>query len=164
MSRSSGRQRRLSMPSRVALAVRGSRSTQLELTAKAVEAGGEFINALDDDGFAPLHRACAAPNSENMVLSLIDAGADVNLQDLCGDTPLHWSVFCSNEAVARILLERGADRDLVNSSGKTPYHLAKGEGESSLLTLLQRDEKLPPAPSSVLPTPPPQRAANADSV
>ena len=156
MSRSSGRQRRLSMPSRVALAVRGSRSAQLELTAKAVEAGSEFINALDDDGFAPLHRACAAPNSENMVLSLIDAGADVNLQDLCGDTPLHWSVFCSNEAVARILLERGADQDVVNSSGKTPYHLAKGEGESSLLALLQREEKLPPAPSSELPTPPPQ--------
>ena len=114
----SQRQRRSSLSSRIALST-VSREAQQAMLQECLDKGKAFINTLDEKGFTPLHRACAAPNSEGMVAELINAGADVNQKDLCGDTPLHWGVFCNNAKTVKILLENGADPRIPNTSGKT---------------------------------------------
>ena len=68
-------------------------------------------------GEAALHFATNA----KVVKALIDAGADVNVQDGFFYTPLHLAV---NVDVARALIDAGADVGLQTKSGYTPLHLA----------------------------------------
>ncbi len=58
-----------------------------------------------------------------IVTLLIESGADVNLKDESGDTPLHMAAFGEAEIVKR-LLEQGADVNAVNDAGETPLHKA----------------------------------------
>eukprot|EP00945_MAST-04E_sp_MAST-4E-sp1_P006389 g6389.t1 len=153
----SQRQRRSSLSSRIALST-VSREAQQAMLQECLDKGKAFINTLDEKGFTPLHRACAAPNSEGMVAELINAGADVNQKDLCGDTPLHWGVFCNNAKTVKILLENGADPRIPNTSGKTVAMIARDEGEKSMLELLEPNlaDANPPAPTPGLPGAPPE--------
>ena len=49
------------------------------------------MNVLDAEQQSPLFRACERGHSEVMV-TLLQAGAAVNLADSSGRTPLHWYV------------------------------------------------------------------------
>jgi ankyrin repeat protein len=85
-------------------------------------------------GETPLEIACHALNVE-LVELLIEYGANVNVSDRFGSTPLHNIVTCSDEQhieIAKILIKHGAD---VNGCGdvsnvdelysyKTPLHYA----------------------------------------
>jgi len=55
---------------------------------------------------------------------LVDAGANINLQDKNGATPLHRAVRTRCAAAVRFLLRSGSDPFLKNKSGSTPFHLA----------------------------------------
>ncbi len=56
----------------------------------------------------------AASGSEELADFLINLGADPNVVDCDGDSPLHWA--CTNDypKVVRKLLEKGADIEGVN--------------------------------------------------
>ena len=57
---------------------------------------------------------------------LIKCGANVNCQDnVCGDTPLHFSLDCPkpDEHIIDILLKNDAHIDICNRYGVTPYSL-----------------------------------------
>lgn len=58
-------------------------------TNPAVETGG-FMRDCRTKGETPLHRA-AAFGSETTIQRLLDAGADRELTDMNGDTPLSWA-------------------------------------------------------------------------
>ena len=61
----------------------------------------------------------ACSNQPAVVEALIEAGAEANIQNALGDTPLHTVVaFGRDEGVAE-LLDHGADPLLANSSGRT---------------------------------------------
>lgn len=72
-----------------------------------------------------------AGNSRNqeVVEVLLAAGADPNVPDVDGDTPLHWAVRDSsfdnvpNPVVVEALLDAGADRLTRNAKGETPWDL-----------------------------------------
>lgn len=52
-------------------------------------------------------------------------GAEVNLQDLEGLTPLHLATTYGNTRIVKMLLLAGADRTIRNNSGKIPIELAR---------------------------------------
>ena len=54
---------------------------------------------------------------QEMVRDMIDAGADVNLCDKCGNSPLHEAVERGNLRMVRILLDSGKTRDIFMPSG-----------------------------------------------
>lgn len=68
------------------------------------------------NGSTPLQWAVAA-DQEAVVVTLLDAGADVNYQNFAGNTALHLVVSAS---VAKVLVGRGARTDVVNRDGKVP--------------------------------------------
>lgn len=70
-------------------------------------------------GTTLLHSASKSGNME-LVRLLIQEGADVNVQDEDGESPLHGAMARSdNYNVARTLIENGAD---LSVDGKTPFH------------------------------------------
>ena len=54
-------------------------------------------------------------------------GAKVNLQDECGETPLHVALAAEQEELISILIEAGADTSLKNSEGNSCADLLKEE-------------------------------------
>jgi ankyrin repeat protein len=55
---------------------------------------------------------------------LLKNGADPNLQDDAGLTPLHWAVVRGNRLVIRSLIEKGAAIGPKDSEGRTPRDMA----------------------------------------
>ncbi|WP_425040534.1 ankyrin repeat domain-containing protein [Primorskyibacter sp. S187A] len=62
----------------------------------------------------------AVRNPDASVIRLVqDAGANIDLQDGQGRTPLHHAIDADAAAAARMLLALGARRNLTNSAGLT---------------------------------------------
>ena len=56
----------------------------------------------------------------NMIKLLLEHGAEPNIQDENGDTPLHIVALVGNKESIRLLLEHGADPTIKNHLGLTP--------------------------------------------
>ena len=84
----------------------------------------EFLNKSlmkDDRPNYPLHNACSGTMIEcqDTVKILLCNGADINLKNNKGDTPLHCAYFYGNLQIAQILIENGADVDILDNKNKT---------------------------------------------
>jgi ankyrin repeat protein len=55
---------------------------------------------------------------------LLEHGADPNIRDASGETPLHWAVGAGHADVEELLLEHGADPNAQDAAGNTPLHVA----------------------------------------
>lgn len=72
------------------------------------------INTCDaEQGMAPLHWA-SDRNNIDIAAKLLDAGAQIDVKDAEGITPLQYAVTCGHEAMVRFLLSRGSDPTLVD--------------------------------------------------
>ncbi|CCX31249.1 Similar to Ankyrin repeat domain-containing protein 50; acc. no. Q9ULJ7 [Pyronema omphalodes CBS 100304] len=56
---------------------------------------------------------------------LLEKGADVDIQDRFGNTPLSIAAQNGHMTATRILLEKGADINLRDNDGRTPLELAE---------------------------------------
>ena len=77
-----------------------------------------------------------------MVQALLEAGADANVTVVDpsagpGWTALMYSAQNGHDLCARALLEAGARRDVKTKAGNTALGLAKRNGHSTLVSLLE---------------------------
>ena len=62
---------------------------------------------------------------------LITKGANINLADVSGHTPLHIAAATGQMSMAELLLQNGANPQLRTVSGLTPAALAANNGHSA---------------------------------
>ena len=72
---------------------------------------------------------------------LLQEGADVNIQDLSGNTPLHFTTQKNSTVVTGLLIDKGTDINLKNTNSETPLVYAhKGSEVRRLLLKLQKSD------------------------
>ncbi|NOZ20709.1 MAG: hypothetical protein GXP25_06425 [Planctomycetes bacterium] len=103
--------------------------------ARALIEHGADVNAKDEEGGTPLHRA-AAIGLKKMVDFLLAAGADVKAKRTDGCTPLHAAARGGHAEVASLLIEKGADVNAKSQSGRTPLHWAAEAGKRRMVEIL----------------------------
>lgn len=131
---------------------RGALVTAIEKNASDVEAVRGLLNSgIDPDegtksGYTPLMAASFRQGTEVMRL-LIQAGADVNLQDSSGRSALMQA--CSppadrlpDPAGIQLLLQSGADRTLQDNNGRTAYDILMLRAEEDRETLRAQPQRL----------------------
>ncbi|ESO01238.1 hypothetical protein HELRODRAFT_133683, partial [Helobdella robusta] len=59
-----------------------------------------------------------------LATQLISLGANINQQNISGDTPLHVAIRKKHTRLVNLLLECGADVNIRDRSGLTPLHFA----------------------------------------
>lgn len=95
----------------------------------------EAVNGRDELGKTLLLSSAGVVAAETLRV-LVDAGADVNAQDLKGNAPLHGAAFGGNEAGVDLLLEAGAAVDVVDAEGFSPLHWAARNGHEGVVRRL----------------------------
>ena len=84
---------------------------------------------------APIHVACEEGHAETVMAMVEQFGADIQIRDSDGETPLHCAVLNPYDTngmkskddyteTARVLITYGADVNVRNGRGETPLHLA----------------------------------------
>lgn len=86
------------------------------------------------------HTSCLSLAVQNqhsaMVRLLLDKGADRNMADVSGCTPLHHACRLGNASLAQLLVHSGCELDVADTYGYTPVHRAVCQDAASIVTLL----------------------------
>ena len=86
-----------------------------------IEAGAD-LEAVDRDGYTPLHLCPARTTNFQIVSLLVEAGANVNAVNNYGSTALHYAYAnCDAVYLVELLLAAGASVNVRNASGRTPF-------------------------------------------
>jgi ankyrin repeat protein len=87
----------------------------------------------------PIHSAAAhldADRSLDLVRILLEGGADPNVTQAGGWTPLHQAAAHGREEVAKLLVEKGASLTAKSDDGRTPLEMARAKKHTELEALL----------------------------
>ncbi|HKH74707.1 MAG TPA: ankyrin repeat domain-containing protein [Vicinamibacterales bacterium] len=105
---------------------------------------GAPVDFADGNGITMLGRS-VLNNEVEMARALIARGANINVVDKLGMTPLLWvaNVDFGDTAMLELLLKSGANRDARNKDGLTPLELARKYGHSTLIPLLEKASSTP---------------------
>jgi ankyrin repeat protein len=100
---------------------------------------GTPLEFADGNGITMLGRA-ALNNEVAMARTLIERGANVNVVDKLGMTPLLWAVSMDfgDPAMIELLLTSGAKADARNKDGLTALELARKYGHAEVIPALTR--------------------------
>lgn len=86
---------------------------------------------------ALLHHA-AAHGAAAVARVVVAAGADPDLLDDAGDSPLHLAAFAGSGALVKILLEAGADPLATDATGRTPLDRAREANNTGCALLISK--------------------------
>ena len=105
---------------------------------------GAPVDFADGNGITMLGRS-VLNNEVEMARMLIARGANVNVVDKQGMTPLLWAanVDFGDTAMIELLLKSGAKADARNKDGLTPLELARKHGHTTLIPVLQKGAQTP---------------------
>ncbi|XP_014384330.1 PREDICTED: fibronectin type 3 and ankyrin repeat domains protein 1 [Myotis brandtii] len=96
------------------------------------------VDAMDaGSGWTPLMRVSAISGSQRVASLLIEAGADVNVKDKDGKTPLMVAVLNNHEELVQLLLDKGADANVRNEFGKGVLDMARVFDRQNMVFLLE---------------------------
>jgi ankyrin repeat protein len=77
-----------------------------------------------------------SPEEEKSALEAVklavELGADPNISDESGQTPLHAASYIGSDAIIQYLVEKGAKLDAVDSYGMTPLGIAEAITQGNL--------------------------------
>ena len=96
------------------------------------------IHAKDKRGRNVLHIALSGKGGKDMISALLEKGADPNLPDIEGRTPLHCCVESNKPKAAQYLLEKNATKEISDRAGETPLSLAIRRQRTALVEILLR--------------------------
>jgi ankyrin repeat protein len=94
------------------------------------------LNLPEDGGVTPLHLAAENCHT-NVVVLLLEKGADLNIMADDKATPLHLASQQGCADVVAILLAKGADVNARDNQGRTPLTRAKLWHQDAIVQLLQ---------------------------
>lgn len=86
-------------------------------------------------GLYPLHYAVSS-NRKEMVILLIDKGADINAHSSDGSTSLHVASVFGYKEIVELLIIKDAEVDAKDNRDRTPLHLASQGGHIEIVKLL----------------------------
>lgn len=107
---------------------------------KALVADGADVNQVLDqaDLRTPLMEAARFKRAD-VVVFLLENGADVNLRSEQGYTALHWAILQGNRAVVKLLVDKGrAKLNVPDARGDTALHLAVKYDRSGVADYLKK--------------------------
>ena len=98
---------------------------------------GADPNVCSQNGYNvyPIHSAVAA-NYDMIAKMLIEAGANVNVVQMSGDTPLHSAAQNGNIDLLIVLLEAGANVNAITEGGQTAADKASENGFGEIAKIL----------------------------
>jgi len=113
-------------------------SGNLEVVRILIEYNPADVNARDGNESTPLLWVSGGHyfKDGSVLRFLLAHGADINVQNQFGETPLHFASFNGALEVVRLLLEHGADVQAKNNDGKTALQEA-AEGHDEVVELLR---------------------------
>jgi ankyrin repeat protein len=119
-------------------------SSNFDTLLKKIIETGVNINSLDSkwsgsdyNEHVLLHQAVKI-SSAKCILMLLHGGADINLRDLKGQTPLHVAVkYAYSDDMLKFLIDKGADLSPSDQDGNTPLHLAVVENSDMIPVLIK---------------------------
>ena len=91
------------------------------------------LDRLDKNGNSALHYAVISGDKAELAKAFVALGADINVRDGRGNTPLHR--VC-NDNMASVLMQNQAEVHVVNDDGETPLHAAAGRGSAGIIRTL----------------------------
>ena len=135
-ARAKGREGVLRWTQLIGAAFKGDEQRVRELVA-----AGAPLDLVDVIGQSAL-RYASARGYVRIAKLLLDGkyagkGADINMQNSNGDTPLIHACYHGHEAVVRLLLERGANATLRYKDGRTALAFARACERASIVALLE---------------------------
>ena len=104
-----------------------SRHGHEECFTELGERGSELNLVVDNRGNAVIHHAVSR-NRIDMIVPLINYGANLDLAGEDGFTPLQIAIHHDHNIIARMLIAAGVNLDTQNDRGSTALHIACAEG------------------------------------
>jgi len=94
-----------------------------------------LVNATDNEGRYPIHRAAEAGHIA-MLEYLLSQGTDINAPVRHGSQPIHYAAEGGHIAMVEYLLSQGADINASDRHGRQPIHYAAQRGHIPMLEYL----------------------------
>ncbi|XP_075144171.1 fibronectin type 3 and ankyrin repeat domains protein 1, partial [Leptodactylus fuscus] len=91
--------------------------------------------------WTPLMRVSAVTGNPDVARRLIAAGADVNVKDKDGKSPLMVAALNNHERLVRLLIEKGADGGITNEYGIGISEMAKAFNRQNMVVILEDMKK-----------------------
>jgi ankyrin repeat protein len=110
-----------------------------ELVRLFIEKGAD-INAIDEgSGETPLTRTISYGDNKGMLALLLEQGADPNIKNAAGDTPVFKAIARGDKDLVTLLIEKKAKLDLKNTAGQTPLAYATQTQKDEIAVVLREN-------------------------